>query len=224
MPFLDDSGPRPEEERGILWRSTALIGEQLERMILLNIAWAIHSAPVIVAWAYPNFPSWLRVAFLLYSAFAFIPATATLFASLSQVCDGIPLDFEMVTTNLREQFAPSFLKLLPLYSLFYWLYLLSTFAAQKNFLLLDVFSRLLILTLAVFSVHWGGLFVQAPHLSALKIASASAALFWRKPAATLLTALLCFIALIIGIISIGGMFLIVPVLIALIQIQSYRNL
>lgn len=223
MPFLDDSGPRPEEERGILWRSTALIGEQLERMVLLNIVWALQSVPFLIAWAFPNLSAWFRIVFMLYSAFAFIPATAALFAILDQVSNGFPLDFEMASENFRAQFVPSLLKLLPLYSLFYWLSLLSTIAAQNKIIFVDAFARLLILTLAVFSVHWGGFFIHAPHLSALKIFTASMKLFWLKPGPTLLGALLCLIALVIGFISIGGMFLIVPILVVLIQIQLFHS-
>lgn len=223
MPFLDDSGPRPEQERGLLWRSIALIGEQLERIVLLNILWALQLVPFLAAWAFPSLPFWLRTLFMLYSAFAFIPATATLFAVLDQVNEGLPLDVEMIKAGFRAQFVPSLTKLLPLYSLFYWLALLSVFAAQNEILFLDAVTRLLILLLAVFSVYWGGALVSEPHLSAPKIFTASMRLFWLKPGPTLLGALLCLIALALGLISIGGIFLIVPVLIVLIQIQLYRS-
>lgn len=218
MPFLDDSGPRPEKETSLLWRSTALIADQLERMIALNLAWALQLAPLAAAVLLP-LPAWARILLVTCSVFTLIPATAALFYALNQSNQGAPISAELVLEGLRRQFRPAFLKLLPLYSLFYWLGLLAWAAAQNNWLWLDVLARLSLLLLAVVALHWGGLFTRQPHLTALQIFTWSVKLTWRKPALTLLAGFYTLAALLLGIISIGGIVLIIPALVALVQIQ-----
>ena len=224
MPFFDDSGPRVEDERGLFWRSTSLIGDQLERMVALNITWALQTAPLLAAWAVPNLPGGLRLALVFYSALALIPATAVLFDVLVRTNEGIPLSPELAWESLKAQFVPSLLKLLPLYSLFYWLGLAAWWAGQNAWLWLDVLARLLLLLAALLSLYWGSLFVRRPQLAAHTILLQSARLFWRRPGPTLLAALLSLLTLAIGIVSIGGMFLIVPVLLVLIQVQLYATI
>jgi len=120
MPFLDDSGPRPEEERSPIRRSFALIKDQIERLIVINLLWALQCAPLLVAWAV-SMPDWLRVLLTLYSVIALIPATGLLFTLTGQLSQGIPLDREEVLETLRQTWKASLLKLLPLYSMFAWL-------------------------------------------------------------------------------------------------------
>lgn len=222
MPFFDDSGPRPEEERGLLWRSIALIGDQLERMILLNIAWAVQLLPALAAWAFPGLPGWLRIGLTTYTAFAFIPATGVLFDTLAQTSQGVPLSLDLVKSSLKTQFKPSLVKLLPLYSLYFWLVMGATLAAENNLLVLDVLARAGLLFLALFSLYWGTLFVVQPQASPVQLFTASAHLVWRQPGKTLLAGFLSLLALVLGVISIGGLFLIVPVLVVLIQVQLYH--
>lgn len=224
MPFFDDTGANPEAERHPIWRSFALVRDQLERMVALNIAWAMQGVPLLVSWAFPQIPAELKILLALYSAFALVPATATLFAALNQTSDGIPLDVPLIGACLKEQFRPSLLKLLPLYSLFYWLALGAYFAAAGEVLILDVLARLAILVLAVFSIYWGPLLVSKPELSAWGVLLQSVQCFWRSPSQTLLIGFVCLLALLLGIISVAGLFLIVPVSIALFQIQLYRSI
>jgi len=222
MPFFDDSGPRPEEERNPLWRALAVVRDQLERMMLLNLFWSVQTVPLIIAWAFPQIPAGVRLLLTLYTAIALLPATATLFAVLVQVSLGHPLDGELVQQCLREQMRPSFTKLLPLMSLFYWLAWGATIAAANQLLILDVLARLTLLLLAVTALYWGPLLVTAPELSVWGILRQSATQFWRTPAPTLLIALACLFALLLGAVSIAGLFLIVPVLVVLMQVELYR--
>jgi hypothetical protein len=224
MPFFDDSGARPEGERHPVWRALALAREQLERVILLNLLWAAQVAPLLLAWALPNLSVAARAALALYTAFAILPATGMMFAVLDALSDGTPLNGELIWESLRTQFAPSFLKLFPLCSLFGWLAWGASFAAAQNWLLLDVLARLAFLLLAVFSLYWGPLMVARPGLSAWGIFVQAAQWTWRKPAPTLLTGLACLFALALGVISLGGFFLIAPALIALMQVELYRSL
>jgi hypothetical protein len=223
MPFFDDSGPRPEEEHGLLWRSAALIGDQLERMILLNIFWAAQLLPALAAWAFGGLPVWLRIAFTLYTALALIPATAVLFDMLTQTARQVPLSIEMAKESLKTRWKPAFMKLMPLYSLFFWLGLAASLDSQNNIQMLDVTAQLGLLFLALFSLYWGALFTVHPEDSLIKIFTASVRQVWRKPGQTLLAALLTLAALILGVISIGGIFLIVPVLVVLIQVQLFQT-
>ena len=208
MPFFDDSGPRPEEERNPLWRALAVVRDQLERMMLLNLFWSVQTVPLIIAWAFPQIPAGVRLLLTFYTAIALLPATATLFAVLVQVS--------------LEQMRPSFTKLLPLMSLFYWLAWGATIAAANQLLILDVLARLTLLLLAVTALYWGPLLVTAPELSVWGILRQSATQFWRTPAPTLLIALACLFALLLGAVSIAGLFLIVPVLVVLMQVELYR--
>jgi hypothetical protein len=223
MPFFDDSDARLEGERHPVWRALALAREQLERVILLNLLWAAQTAPLLLAWAWPNLPVSARAALALYTAFAVLPASGMMFAALDALSDGTPLSGELFWESLKAQFAPSFLKLFPLCSLFVWLAWGASFAAAQNWLWLDVPARLAFLLLAVFSLYWGPLMVARPELSAWGILIQSARLVWRKPAPTLLTGLACLFALALGIVSLGGFFLIAPALIALMQVELYHS-
>lgn len=222
MPFLDDSGARPEQETNLLWRSTALISDQLERMIALNLAWSLQLAPLCLAVLAP-LPGWARVLLASYSIFAILPATGALMYALEQAAAGVPLSIALVLEGLKLKLRPAFTRLLPLYSLFYWLGLLAWYAGQAHLLALDVLCRLLLMVLALLSLHWGGLFAREEQLNALDIFTRSMHLFWQKPGLTLLCGFISLVALLLGIISIGGFFLIIPVLLGLLQVQLYEQ-
>lgn len=222
MPFFDDSGPRPEEERNPVWRAFALLGDQLERLVLLNIVWALQLVPLIVSWAFPQIPAALRLVLTLYTVFALIPATGMLFGVLHETSNGVPLDFDLLRATLKEQFTPSLVKLLPLWSLFGWLAIGASAASARGWLLFDALARLLILLLAVVALYWGPLMIAEPERSAVGILRQSVHLFLRKPAPTLVTGIVCLAAALLGTVSVAGLFLIVPVAVGLMQIQLLR--
>jgi hypothetical protein len=224
MPFFDDSGPRPEQERSPIWRSFALVKDQLERLVLVNLLWALQTIPLWLALAFDQIPAWLRVAMSLYTAIALAPATAALFAVVADLGEGIPLDREILWNHFKTQVKPGFLKLLPLLSLFYWVGLLASYAAGQGWLIVDTSARLVFLLLLVFSLYWGPLLVHEPKLQAWGILFRSAKLFWKRPGPTLLMGLACLLALALGVVSIAGFMLIVPVLIALFQVQLYLSI
>lgn len=223
MPFFDDSGPRPEEEHNPVWRSLALVRDQPERMVALNIGWAVQSVPLLVSWALPQLPLWLRVGLSFYTAAAMIVATAVLFAILHETSSGVPLEWDLVKTAVTANVLPAFSKLLPLFSLFYWLALASAWLAGRQLLLPDALVRLAMLLLGVVALYWGPLSAAEPALTSVGIFKQSVRLFWQSPGATLQVGAACLAALVLGIISIAGFFLIIPALIALMQIQLYRS-
>lgn len=223
MSFFDDSGPRPEQERSPIWRSFALIKDQLERLILINLLWALQIIPLFVALAFDQIPMWLRVVLSLYTAIVLAPTTAALFAVVADISDNVPIDREMLWKHFKAQVKPSLLKLLPLLSLFYWAVLLATFASEQGWLFVDTLARLVFLLLLVFSLYWGPLLVHEPKLQAWGILHHSIRRFWKRPGQTLLMGLACLFALALGVISMAGFMLIVPVLVALFQVQLYRS-
>ena len=222
MSFFDDSGPRPEEERSPVWRSFALVKDQLERLILVNLLWALQCAPLIVAWVF-EMPPWLRLLLTLYSVVAMITATGLLFGLTGQLSQGVPLDKDLVLDCLKETWKPSLFKLLPLYSLFGLLGWAAYASGQQGWLLPDALARLLVLLLAVVSLYWGGLFVLREDLAFTGMLAQSVRLFWRRPGRTLVMALVSLLTLLLGVVSIAGFFLIVPVLLALYQVQLYHS-
>lgn len=222
MPFFDDSGPRPEEETSPLWRAFALVKDQLEQVLLVNLLWALQSVPLLLAFAFPEWPVGLRLVLTLYSALMLAPATAALFALLADLSEGRPLEMERIREQFQASLRPAFLKFLPLLSLFYWLALLTGLAAAQGWLLLETLTRLAFLLVLVFAMSWGPLLVYRPDLSAAGIFRLSILRFWRLPAPTLGTGLACLLALALGLISVVGWFLVVPALIALFQIQLYQ--
>ncbi|NWF70589.1 MAG: hypothetical protein HXY40_15990 [Chloroflexi bacterium] len=221
MPFFDDSDPRIEEERTPLERAFAILRDQLERMVALNLLWVAQGLPLLLAWAFP-LPDFLRLTFTLYSALAFPPVTATLFAVLWQVSTGAAVDRYLIGDCFRQQLKPGLLKLMPLYSLFFWLAALALFAEDNGWLLLDVLARLLLLLTLLVSLYWGPLLVAQPAWPLSRLAARAVRLFWLHPAHTLLLALVCLAALFLGIVSIAGLALIVPILVMLLQTEFYR--
>ena len=74
------------------------------------------------------------------------------------------------------------------------------------------------------ATYWGPLLVCNPNATAVSIATLSARLVWRYPAETLATGLVVAAALVVGLVSIGGVVLIVPIVVALLHTQRYLEL
>jgi uncharacterized membrane protein len=74
------------------------------------------------------------------------------------------------------------------------------------------------------AIYWGPLFAADPTLPAWALVRRSIMLVWRAPLRTLLTASAVLLTLIIGVISVGGLFLIVPITVALLQAHLFRHL
>lgn len=221
MPFFDDSGPRVEEERTPLERSFALVRDQLERIVALNLLWAAQGFPLLVAWAFPM-PEIVRVLLTFYSAFALPPATAIMFAVLREVSEGWPVDRALLTACFHRQLRPGLFKLMPLYSLFFWLAGLAVLAETQGWLVVDVLARLLLLLTLMISLYWGPLLAAYPEWSLRRLGLCAAQLFWLQPGQTLILGAVCLLAILLGIISIAGIVLIIPVLVMLFQIEFYR--
>ncbi len=222
MPFVADIEAR-DEPRGAIWQSFSLIRDNVEQLVALNLAWSVQLIPGLLALAFPQWPLWPRVALGLYSATAVIPATGVLYALALAATRGEPLSRDLALDSLRQLLMPSFRVLTPLYGAFgilIWLVLLVGPGAP----FVSTLATLAGLLWSLCATYWAPLLVSNPSTSVVRVARRSIVLAWRYPAETLVTALVAAAALLVGMISIGGLFLIVPVVIALLHTQRYLDL
>ena len=222
MPFVADIDAR-DEPRGAIWQPFSLIRDNVEQLVVLNLAWSLQLVPGLLALAFPQWPLELRVGLGLYSATAVIPATGVLYAMALAASHGEPLNRDLALDSLRQLLMPSFRVLTPLYGAFgilIWLALLVGPGAP----FVSTLATLAGLLWYLCATYWGPLLVSHPSISVVRVASRSIALAWRYPAETLVTALVSAAALLVGLISIGGLFLIVPVVVALLHTQRYLDL
>lgn len=206
----------------ILRQSIALWRSQWKGMVLLNLFWANQAVPLLLALVFSTWPYGLRIGLSLYSVLALVPATAMLFAALYQVSDGAQLSLSLVKESLIAQFTNAYLKLLPLYSLFFWLILADRWAIDKSLFVEATLIRLVILILGILSLYWGPAMVDVPALSAIGLFIASYKLTWHRQGITLLAGLYSLAALALGLLTILGLLLVAPVIVVLIQLQLFR--
>lgn len=218
MPFFDNTGVDPNVERGPLWGAFATLFDQIERMIALNIAWSAQFIPLLLTAMFPDWPPVIRVVLVVYSALALAAGLGMLYGLIRAAVEGEPLTFDLVREAWRSYALPGLLTLAPLYGIFGVLLNLSS----SGGFVLEVVARLLILLLFVCSHYWGVMLAEQPQQSVITILWRSVLLVWRKPGRSLLLTGMVGLALAIGTISVGGLFLIVPVLVALLQTHLYR--
>jgi hypothetical protein len=217
MAFFGDIEAR-DERRGPIWSPFAIVRDNVERLVALNIGWSVQLLPGILALAFPQVPFWLRIAMGVYSATVAIPATGALYALSLAATRGEHLSLDLAILRFRELAVPSFRKLTPLYGVFgvlIWGAVLVGPAAP----VVTTLATLACLLWYLCATYWGPLLVCRPDASALALAAGSVRLVWRYPAETLATALVAAMALVVGLVSIGGLILIVPVVVALLHTQ-----
>ena len=74
------------------------------------------------------------------------------------------------------------------------------------------------------ATYWGPMLAVDPDADVASVVRGSLRLVWRYPAETFVTGLVAAVALVVGMVSIGGLVLIVPVVIALLHTQRYLDL
>jgi hypothetical protein len=220
MPFLDNGGVDPDVRRGPLWGAFATLFEHIERMIALNIAWTAQFLPLLLVAIYPGWPLLIRIALILYSAVALAVGLGVLYGLVRAAVVEELLTLDLLRDTWRTLALPGLVTLAPLYGIFGVLLGLSA----SGLFLLEVLARLLILLCFVCSMYWGALLAESPQRSAITILRQSALLVWRKPGRALLVSGTTAVALLIGTLSIGGLFLIVPVLVALLQTHMFQSI
>ena len=124
---------------------------------------------------------------------------------------------------MRDLALPSFRTLTPLYGVFgvlIWLAILVGPAVP----VVTTLATLACLLWYLCATYWGPMLVVDPDAGVASMVRGSIRLVWRYPAETLVTALVAAVALVVGMVSIGGLVLIVPVVIALLHTQRYLDL
>ncbi len=222
MPFFDDSGIRTEIDRGPLWSAFSTFASQLERMIVLNLGWSVQLLPAIIGLAFFQLPDALRLLLILYTLAALPPATAALYGITAEVAQDEHAGMDLARDALRRLALPGWKTLTPLYGS---LGLLAWAAQQASgILLLSALLQLALLIELVSAHYWGPLLVQEPQRSALALLRESLLLLWRFPVQTALLSGAVGLALLLGAISVGGLFLAVPVIIALLQNYMFQTI
>jgi hypothetical protein len=74
MPFQDDNIDRNNTNSPLVSVFSAFAG-QVERVIVVNLAWSAQLIPTLLVFANPALPSWLRATCIIYTGVALIPAT-----------------------------------------------------------------------------------------------------------------------------------------------------
>lgn len=222
MPFVADLEAR-DEPRGPIWRPFAVIRDNVERLVALNIGWSLQLLPGIAALVLPQLPPWLRIVLGLVSATALIITAGPFYGMVLAATRGEYLSVDLAMQQLRTLALPGVRALTPLFGVFgvlIWLAILVGPAAP----LVTTLATLAGLLWFLCATYWGPLLATHPALSAIHLARRSIGLVWRYPLETLTTALVVAAALVIGMISIGGLVLIVPVAVAMIQTARYLDL
>jgi len=222
MPFVSDIETR-DDSRGPIWGPFAVIRDNVELLLVLNLGWSLQLLPGVLALAFPQLPLWLRLIMGIYSATALIPATGVLYALTLAAARGEQLSMELAIQSLRDFALPSFRILMPLYGVFgvlIWLAIIVGPAMP----IVTTLATLASLLWYLCATHWGPMLAVRPDADVASVVRGSLLLVWRYPAETFVTALAAAVALVVGMVSIGGLVLIVPVVIALLHTQRYLDL
>ena len=222
MPFVADIETR-DESRGPIWGPFAVVRDNVELLLVLNLGWSLQLLPGVLALAFPQLPLWLRLTMGIYSATALIPATGVLYALTLAATRGEQLSMDLAIQSLRDLALPSFRTLAPLYGMFGVLIWLAIIVGPA----MPVMSTLATLACLLWylcATFWGPMLAVHPDAAVASLVRDSLLLVWRYPAETFVTALVAAVALVVGMVSIGGLMLIVPVVIALLHTQRYLDL
>lgn len=221
MPFLDDTGIKEEIDRGPFWSAFATFGGQLERMVLVNILWAFQLAPAVLAMLLIGAPDVLRLALILYTAAAIPPATVVLYSLMRRATEGEPIELSFIPVLVRQLLIPSYRAFAPLLGFLGFVGWVINTANETGLQVVSVPLQVGFLVLLTSANYWGTLLNEHPDWSAPAIIRQSLRLVWSAPGHSLLVSGVVLLALVLGAISVGGLVLAVPVIVALLQTQMY---
>lgn len=191
----------------------------------LNLFWSLQLLPGVLGLAFPDWPLLLRTLLLGYSLLAVMPATVVVYALVRRVCQGDEATVEAARDAFRAYTLASMRALAPLLvGMGFGVWAVAAFAGKPEFLVLDALLRAALLTGSVLFVYWGPLLVARPHSTTRTLLKQSCRLLVKHPALTLKSWIVMLLAATVGAVSVGGVFLIVFVLIALLQTQLFLEL
>lgn len=227
MPFYDNTGIDPDEKRWLPWDALAAFFDQLERYIVLNLAWSLQLVPLILAFVFIGWPAPLRIGLVIYSVLALAAGMGVVFDLAGRALDAELLSIEMAGEAVRRSALPGLMALAPLYGIFGLLaggLVWSEGGASPAHYLAGVGLRLLLLWAFVLSVTWGPIFAEDPNQGAAAILRRSFRLFVADALRLVGLAMAVVAAMALGVVSVGGLFLAAPVFIAILEIKGYRRL
>jgi hypothetical protein len=211
-----------------LWRTFQILRGELERFVVLNFVWALQFAPGVITFAFQEWPLLFRIILFVYSAITVIPATLTVYGLAKHSSEGETIGLELARDILKKLILPSFYTFAPLVTtiiFFVWI----LFVLPANLVMIAVLLRVILLGFLASATYWGPLFTEKMseeklQPSALALATQSFKLMLRHPLTTLASALVSLFALALATVSIGGLFLVAMVFLALYQVQSFNAL
>ena len=224
MPFFDDNGIDEDALRSPIWGTFALIKDNIEVLVALNAIWSVALLPIIAGVAVWVWPFWLRLALFLLGLIALGAATGVLFGLANVICQREPLTLERVREAIRSYALDGLQRLAPLYGSFGLGLIVILLTGMTHLVFLEVLVQLVLLWLLIAALYWGPLFVAYSGHSPWFLLKRSLLLVWRYPAPTLRTGLVVLALAVLGIISLAGVFLIIPALVAILQTFRYREL
>ncbi|GAB3763274.1 hypothetical protein [Microlunatus parietis] len=216
MPFLENAGP-DDAARPPVWEAFAVVRDQVERLVAVNVLWSLNLAPGVLAMAFPGWPLGLRTVLVIYTVVVIVPLTGMLYGVAAVAAEGQHVGYDSVRDALRVLARPSLRALAPLY--------LVTAAGVIGWALARHFDQAAVVTLLTAALliwtvpaqYWGPLLARDPRQSAMSVLRGSVRLALDRPGATLGCWLMVGAVLVVGVISIGGLVLIVPVVAVLLQ-------
>lgn len=224
MPFQDDTGINIDEHRGPLWSAFAIFGSQLERMIVLNMSWSLQLIPAMAAFVLVELPTAVRMLMLVYTLVAILPATVVLYGVCAHAADEDMITLDLVTDVFRTAAWPGTLALAPLWGSLGLVGWLAQRADAAGLLAVSVVLQTGLLLLLLAANYWGPLLIVYPKRPGHEIFVIALRLVWRYPVPALLLSAAVLVTGVIGAISVGGLFLAIPVVVALLQTQMMRRM
>jgi hypothetical protein len=214
---------RDTENSSLLWGAFQDLREGLERFVALSLVWSVQLLPAVAALAIPTMSLLLRMLFAAYSLIAIVPITAVLHDLAAKAVDGEDLTFDKAKESFQRLLRPSLTHLAPAFVVTILLSWAITLTASH--LSLGVFLRVLLLLWLLVFVHWGPVFIaQGSSTSPFQLFIHALSLVRNHPVQSLGVLLLLALLWILGMISIGGVFLVVPALSALVQARFASKL
>lgn len=224
MPFFDDNGIDEDTLHSPIWGTFTVLKDNLERLIALNLCWSVNLVPGLIGMAFPSLPLWLRIPLVIYSILVMAPATGTLYVMVAGMNENEPPQLDTIWQTFRAMLIPSIRVIAPLYGLIGCLFWTIVFLAPLRLVAVDTLLQLCLLFLLFLSTYWGPALGHQPQQSLWQTIRETTRLAFRYPYQTLISDAIILLALILGAISIGGLFLIVPVLVAIAQTFRYQDL
>src|SRR5690606_13535756 len=145
-----------------------------------------------------------RLLLIIYSGLALAAASGVAYGLIRAAVEHETLNIDLARDYFAKLALPGILSLAPLYGIFG---VLIALASNPALFILDVAIRLLFLVTLTCSMYWGPLLAKSPSDSFVSIGRHSLVLVWREPGRALLLLGVAGITLVIGTISIGGLFL-----------------